>query len=74
MDGEAIKKEYVRSAISLTRLAQRHGLEPGALERRAKQENWQEARREFRREQAEKSLCSKRLERLLGVSDRLWIN
>ena len=71
MDGEAIKREYVRSAISLTRLAQAHKIEPAVLMRRAKAEGWQEARRDFRREQAEKTLCGKRLEKLLGVTDRL---
>lgn len=71
MDGESIKREYVRSAISLNRLAQKYGTERAALERQAKAEHWQEARQAFRRERAEKALSAQRLDRLLGVTDRL---
>ena len=71
MDGETIKNEYVRCAISLTRLEQKHGLQPGTLAQQAREEGWQEARRAHRRAQKEKNLGCKRLEKLLAVSDRL---
>jgi transposase-like protein len=51
----AIAQDYITSDLSLRELAQKHGVPVGTLARRAKRENWDKQRAEYKQRVLEKT-------------------